>query len=295
MAQPAAKLLTGFFVLAALLVVATLLLTRNQPPPAGPPLPNPNGYDDLVRAARMVSDNTSDWSTMSQGDLQTLAMKNSEALKLVRTGLTNVCQVPLDFLAPNPTYFTNLAVLKRLAHAITAEGRLAELENRPGEAAEAYLNVIRLGYAISRGGLLIDSMVGIAVEAIGTVNLERLAPKLDAKQSREATTVLESCQGLREPTQSIVAREHAWGRRAYGLKGQLARLVNYRSMQQSEQKIVSKFAAQQTREQVLLIQLASSAYELEKGERPKILAQLVPAYLKAIPQNPTTGTNMAYP
>ena len=125
---------------------------------------------------------------------------------------------------------------------MTAEGRLAEFGNRPAEASEAYLNVIRLGYAISRGGLLIDSLVGIAVEAIGTVNMERLAPKLDAKQCREATTVLESCQGLREPTQSIVAREHAWGRRAYGLKGQLARLVNFRSMQQSEQKIVSKFS-----------------------------------------------------
>jgi hypothetical protein len=34
---------------------------------------------------------------------------------------------------------------------------------------------------------------------------------------------------------------------------------------------------------------------LEKGDRPKTLAELVPAYLKAIPQNPITGTNMAYP
>jgi hypothetical protein len=33
---------------------------------------------------------------------------------------------------------------------------------------------------------------------------------------------------------------------------------------------------------------------LEKGERPKSLAALVPAYLKSIPQDPLTGTNMAY-
>jgi len=72
----------------------------------------------------MVADNTSDFSKMSEGDLRALMMKNSEALKLARTGLTHVCQVPLDFSAPNQTYFTNLAVLKRLAHAITAEGRL---------------------------------------------------------------------------------------------------------------------------------------------------------------------------
>jgi hypothetical protein len=33
---------------------------------------------------------------------------------------------------------------------------------------------------------------------------------------------------------------------------------------------------------------------LEKGERPKRLADLVPVYLKTIPQDPGTGTNMAY-
>jgi hypothetical protein len=137
--------------------------------------------------------------------------------------------------------------------------------------------------------------VGIAVEAIGAASMERLAPKLDAKQCREATAVLESCEAQREPSQTILVRERAWGRKAFGLKGQLARLVNYRSMKMSEQKIVSKLTAQQTREQVLLIQLASRAYELEKGERAKTLVQLVPAYLKAIPQNPITGTNMAFP
>jgi hypothetical protein len=295
MAQPAAKLLTGFFVVAALLVVAALVVTRNQLPSAGPPLPKPNGYDDLVQAARMVSDNTSDWSTMSEEDLRALVMKNSEALKLVRTGLTHVCHVPLDFSAPNPTYYTNLAVLKRLAQSVTAEGRLAELENRPADAAEAYLTVIRLGHAISHGGLIIDSLVSIAVEAMGVVNMERLAPKLDAKQCREAAAALESSEGQREPTQSVLARESLWAHRAYGLKGQIARIVNFKSMKQMEKGVVSRLTAQQTREQVLLIQLASRAYELEKGERPKTLGILVPVYLKTIPQNPTTGTNMAYP
>ena len=295
MAQPAAKLLTGFFVVAALLVVAALVLTRNQPPPASPPLPKPNGYDDFVRAGRMVADNTSDFSTMSEGDLRALVMKNSEALKLARTGLTHECQVPLDFLAPNPTYFTNLGVVKRLAQAVTTEGRLAEMENRPADAAEAYLTVIRLGYATGRGGLLIDSLVSIAVEAMGMVNMERLAPKLDAKQCREAAAALESSEGQREPTQDVLARERLWARRAYGLKGQIARIVNFKSIRQTEKGVVSRLTAQQTREQVILIQLASRAYELEKGDRPKTLAELVPAYLKAIPQNPITGTNMAYP
>jgi hypothetical protein len=295
MARLAAKLLTGFFVVAAMLVVATLVFTRNQPPLASSPLPKPNGYDDFIQAGRMVADNTSDFSTMNEADLRALVSKNSEAVKLTRTGLTRRCQVPLDFITPNPNYFTNLAAVKRLARAVAAEGRLAQLENRPADAADAYLTVIRLGYAISHGGLLIDALVGLSVEAIGTVSMERLAPKLDAQQCREAAATLESCQEKREPAQIIVSRERTWVRRAYGFKGQIACLVNFRSVKQSEQRIVSKFAAQQTREQVLLIQLASRAYELEKGDRPKTLGELVPAYLKAIPQNPITGTNMSYP
>ena len=53
--------------------------------------------------------------------------------------------------------------------------------------------------------------------------------------------------------------------------------------------------ARQIRERVLLIKLASRAYELETGRPPKNPADLVPTYLKAIPRNPSTGTNMSYP
>jgi hypothetical protein len=44
----------------------------------------------------------------------------------------------------------------------------------------------------------------------------------------------------------------------------------------------------------LIIDLASRAYELDKGHRPANLADLVPDYLKAIPQDPFTGTTMVY-
>jgi len=58
--------------------------------------------------------------------------------------------------------------------------------------------------------------------------------------------------------------------------------------------VAAKVTTQQTRSRALLIQLAARAYELEKGGRPKSLADLVPAHLKTIPQDPQSGTNMAY-
>jgi hypothetical protein len=297
MVPRAVKLLIGFFIVAVLLVVAALIFALSQPPPAPPPLPKPNGYDDLVRASQMLADKTSDYAAMDEAELRSLVVTNAEALKLAMTGLSHPCQVPLDYSAASPTYlFTNLGGLKRLAQGLAAEGRLMELEGRPNDAAGSYLTVIRLGVVTSKGGLLIDSLVGIAIEAIGTSYLEKLPRTLDARQCRQAAAVLESCEAGREPASAILAREREWSRRAFrGLRWQIVRLVMFKSTRQSEQRAVAKLNTLYTREQALLIQLASRAYELEKGERPKGLADLVPAYLKTIPQDPVTRTNIAYP
>jgi competence protein ComGC len=44
-----------------------------------------------------------------------------------------------------------------------------------------------------------------------------------------------------------------------------------------------------------MVDFAVRAYELDKGHPPASLADLVPGYLKIIPQDPLTGTNMVYP
>jgi hypothetical protein len=44
----------------------------------------------------------------------------------------------------------------------------------------------------------------------------------------------------------------------------------------------------------LITDLAARAYELDKGHLPANVADLVPDYLKAIPQDPFTDTNMIY-
>ena len=43
-----------------------------------------------------------------------------------------------------------------------------------------------------------------------------------------------------------------------------------------------------------MVSFAARAYELEKGKAPASVADLAPAYLKAIPQDPVTKTNLTY-
>jgi len=297
MARLLAKLLTGFFMVALLLVFATLVLTLTQPPPAPPALPKPNGYDDLVEASRMLDDST--WaysSTIGEADLRVLVGKNANALRLVRTGLSRACQVPLDFSHPSPSLGANLAKLDMLGRALVAEGRLLELEGRPVDAAGAYLTAVRLGSAVSHGGLVTDRLMGTKIEVTGIAGLEKVVATLDARACRQSVAVIESCDAQREPMTTVLAREKAWLRRLSGpIKWTIARVMYFRILRQGDRNAVAMVNARQFREGVLVIKLVSRAYELETGRPPKNLADLVPTYLKAIPRNPSTGTNMSYP
>ena len=242
----------------------------------------------------MLTDYGSNYATLGADELRTIVQTNTMALKLARTGLSLQIRAPVDYSPTNETHIKGLAVMKRLARAFTAEGRMAELENRPGDAAHSYLDSIRLGYAVGRGGLIIDSLVGIALQAIGLAPLEKLVSTLDARQCRELAAALESADSQQDSIEDLLEQENAWVRRTYGLKGRFIQLVQYKSLKQTQQKWGQKVITQQVRTRVLTIQLAARAYELDKGERPRSLADLVPSYLKAIPQDPVTGTNMFY-
>jgi hypothetical protein len=294
MARPVAKVLTGFCLLALLLALAMVAIALSRPAVPFPSLPKPNGYDDFVKAGQMISGATADYAAMNEVELRALVSTNSEALKLARAGFDHECRVPLDYSLTNPVHLNELPALKRLAQGLAAEGRLAELDYRPGDAADSYLTAVRLGCEASRGGTIIDSLVGIAIQAIGMAGLERVVPTLDARQSRLAAATLETIQSRQEPEKATLQQERAWIRRTQGFKEPIIRLIYFKSIKQSEQKWAGRLRSQVTRERLALVQLAGRAYELDKGERAKSLADLVPEYLKTVPQDPLTGTNMTY-
>jgi hypothetical protein len=293
MARPVAKFLAVFVILAVAVAIggSVLILSRTPPPP---PLPNPNGYDDFIKAAGMITDDFSDSDKMGEQKLRTLMTNNSAALQLARVGLTRQCRLPMGYSPTNNPLLIGLSGMKRLAQALAAEGRLAELENRRDDAAESYLTIIRFGLEVGRGGLIINSLVGIAIETIGAARLEKLMPALDAKRCREVASALEAAEARRDSAAAILEQEREWARRVYGFKGVVARMVAFNSIRKTEQGWAARLAAQEIRERRLIIDLAARAYEAEKGQRPGSVGDLVPGYLKSIPQDPLTGTNLSY-
>ena len=264
-------------------------------PPPAVTLPNTNGYEDLVKAGKMVAAESGNYDGMNAAQLRELAGRNADTLALARSGFSNECRVPLQFSTNYlNAHLNELASLKRLAQGFIAEGLLADMENRTNDAVQAFLDTIHLGNEAARGGVLIDNLVGIAINAMGTANLETQVPRLDASTCRRAAAALETLDSQGQTLKESIQQESAW-RKAYArLQKRTISVAEARSMQNIDQSYERKFNAEEQKKRQLTIDLAARAYELDKGHPPTSTADLVPEFLKAVPLDPGTGTDLIY-
>jgi len=271
------------------------LFFLEEPLPPLAPLPNPNAYDDLVKAGQMIQGPVGLYDQANLETLREMISTNSEALMAARSALSNQCAVPLQF---TKSYITNhvqdLIAFRNLAHALVYEGRLAEKENRFGEAAKSYLEVVRLGSQVTHSGLLVDEMVGVAVWSLGEEQLQGIVTNLDAPECRQTAVQLETLAGDRQTWEATLQQEEAWSRRVFGWRGDWLELIYRSTRQKNFTGALAALDGDEQRENRLLVDLAARAYELDKGRPPASFADLVPDYLKTIPQDPITGTNMNF-
>ncbi len=285
--------------LAALVAIAvgvSMLFPKNSPPVAKT-FPDPNGYTALIEATKLLPSGVTGFDKLDQANLALLVEGSSNALRLARVGLSQECRQPIQFSTTYiNTHMSEVAGIKALAFAFAAKSRLAEVENRPADAARSCLSGIQLGIQSARGGLLIDQMIGTATEAIASRNLKKLISRLNAQSCRETVDALEKLNRERESFQSILKTEHDWQQKyPASFRERISAFLSSRSLKPALTKAEKRFNEQQTETRRMLIDLAARAYQLEKGAPPKTVADLVPEYLKAIPKDPSTGTNMVYP
>ena len=267
--------------------LATLLLTTPETP--GKPVPQPNGYDDIVAAVGLLplGDIPSPNNT-TLAELQACISTNRAALERVRQGLGKQCRIdPLlkATEASSQQFTARLSGQKKLALCLVAEGDLARLQHHPGEAANSYLDAIQLGYELARGGALIEVMVANACETMGITALKRMAPELDAAQAREAVRRLEKLEAAREPFENTIVREREFGR-GHGLWASVAYKIASRSWDPVGamcQKYHTKILMRQRDVIHLCVSLAVRAFEQEKGRKPTGYGDLVPEYLAHAP------------
>jgi hypothetical protein len=291
------RTIIAFGVTVIVILTATVSFWQNRPSRFVPtPLPVPNGYDDLMRAGELIQKETGDFNKMSEVELRKSVEGNSNALQIARLGLNKKIQVPVTNSIAFLTATTpKLVRLRSVARGFTAESRLAEMEHHTNDGVRSALDAIRLGIKYPRGGILVDGIMGIAIESLGTDWLKHFTSTLDAKSCREIARELEYLDAERQSWEELLNQEHYWSRQASpSFNYTIANLFMFRQTRAIEAKSKQQFIAQEIKIRKVIIELAARAYELDKGRRPNSTRDLAPEYLKMVPQDPSTRTNLTY-
>jgi hypothetical protein len=226
-------------------------------------------------------------------EIQPFVEQHREAYALAEVGLARKSVVPIQY---TQDYISNhvgeVGTLKTLANAIAVRGRGHELKGEHAAAAKEYLAGLRLGAAISTGGLMIDAMVGTACETIAVMNLSGLYHHLDAPTCREVIRELLEADTDWEPSATFAAREDRLARGTW--TGAVVSMMHGDAMKKAQDKFSQRTLERDRQRRHLLIAVAARAFELETGAKAKSVAELVPKYLPAAPLDPGGG-NLDHP
>ncbi|MGE3820750.1 MAG: hypothetical protein AB7I30_15160 [Isosphaeraceae bacterium] len=262
------------------------------------PLPVRNGYDDLIAAGRMIVETPpaeGDFDRATDDEIRDWVGAYPEALERARLGLGRATAVPLEpGVSLSPTYFENPGMLRRVARLLQAEATLADRSGDPSGAARAGLDLLRLGSAAGRGGLLIDRLTGIAIESLALNVLGGLTEKLEADDAQRLARAVEEIEHAREPIARVIDRDRQVSHLQSDLRMRLVLLARPGTLQKlrGPSETAAELADRrcQARIRGLALTLALRAYAREHPEAPipPHVDDLIPAYLGAVPEDPFT-------
>ena len=290
----------GVIALAGLAGLAALSMANRQPPP--PALPDPNGYDLLLRAAKGISGPVPDLDKADAAALRAFLDANREPLALAQRALTVKPRVPLGYSKDLfEASLANLGPIRQLGRLLVANGLLAEKEGHPAAALPAYVDAARLGPHSAHGGFLMHELTGFAIQAPALKGLERIHDKLDPYRTRWLATNLQGLDESMDSPASVIARERAWFRATADLKMRIGIVLNpgigpaldaltkpaYRQYEAAHRRAVLQIRR-------TLALTAVRAYRLDVGADPPGLKALVPKYLVAVPLDPSDGRPLVY-
>jgi hypothetical protein len=212
---------------------------------------------------------------------------------LVAAALEKQCVVPVDYsFSANFLPVDEYMSLRSLARAWRGKGRLNEFDGQFSDAANAYLQSVRLGYAVRRAGLLINALIGTACTDIGANPLFHVRNKLPAEQLRQFIAVLTQLDAGDESYDDYWHRDRAWSQRANGWHGHLQQLLNEMAGDEYDFGFISAadyaptYWMRQATIRLLIIELALVEFHRNHHRWPSKLDELVPRYVSTIPNDP---------
>jgi hypothetical protein len=263
---------------------------------SGPPVPDPNGYDTLLAAGRLVkgappAQGVADKAT--DEELRGFVASNDKALTAANAGFSQESVVPLGRMKSMEAHLEELGPFRQLGRVLSCRAVLARREERTSDALEASLDLLRLSHAVSNGGLVVGHLTGKAIQSQGIDVLEGpLLPQLSSQDARRVIAELERLGRDREPVSKVADRDLDFSLSRQGLQMRAAYVVNRKTLDSLRapgiKAVETAERLSQGRTRTLLVKLALHAYALDHPENPKPgdLQTLVPSYLAEVPLTP---------
>ncbi len=260
--------------------------------------PVPNGYEVFLEAGRALVGEPPAELDGSGAETRQFVRANQEVFRKIRDGLKLESMVVfpggVDATTHAGTHLPELKTFKMLGRGLVAEGLIAASEGRRADALEHYLECVRFGQACSRGGALIDRLVGFALERMGINHLSEMQNTSDVSEIKNLVRALERLEAEAESAEETLENERRYVRRMFPwwqrLVGKLMpqaikpALDNFRSKQEVHTQVFRS----------VILQLAVRGYRLDTGGPPRTLEDLVPGYLIGIPLDRVSGQSFPY-
>ncbi len=287
--------------LAIVAATGAVLWSAGRQPPS-PKLPDPNGYDDIVRAGSLVKGawpNKGDFAKAAVSDVRAFVEANKATLDLARVGLGRECMVPLEnSQAGLEKHFEAMSPIRAVGRLLQGEAQVAEADGRIVDASKAYRDELALGQAVTQGGMGNDQQVGCVMQWMAIIGLRKLRDRLPREEIPAILRELEAVDRKRVPLEAVEARWLAWYQGSHNLAIRtMYRWNGLEKMSRADEIGVVRNARNRVERDLnfLLAELAIHAYHQDKGTWPRSVKDLIPAYLTAVPIDPNNGKPVDYP
>lgn len=286
--------------LVCLIGVMTALAVGHRPGPGN--LPDPNGFDNLVRAARSIQGpwpNKGDWARADPTELRAFVVSNRPALDGARRGLG---RPGIAHFADSPAgiadHLEQSGQMRDLSRLLAAEARVALEERRPLDAALINLEVIEVAQTLTQGAAFAGATAGWVIQDQAMGRLRTLGDQIPSTALPGLIRRLERLDARRVAVQQVEQREDRlfagatpiYLRVQFQLTGmRAAALAPVRKSNRQIHDRVERSC------RYLLVQWAIHLHHETTGRWPRSVAELVPSILPAVPIDPNTNQPLIYP
>jgi hypothetical protein len=283
------------FALVSLIPLALLYKLMTPTPVPATPLPEPNGFHDLIAAGNMIGRSAAvslqGWDQLTVPKLRAEIAKHQAAFDRMELGLQRNSRNPYVF---QDWPQENLPSLMHLQSALFARNALARRENDVDGQVACNLLLLRLSQEESRGAGA-DCFGGwfAQYEKDGYTGIWSEVSKLSAEKCAEIIGKLRDLDVRREPWEERVAMQRVIEGNA-GWERHLRMILTDWSGEEFEKWGRIEECRRVAQLRMLTIKLALHVYRLEHDRLPANLEELVPRYVAEVPIDPFGGEAFGY-